>query len=147
MNVQTRTATDEDFAFARTVHHAAYRDVVERQFGPWDEVEQDTFFEQDWRPEAMAIILADGTPCGYWMVEDREDDIHVRELVIHPDCQSRGIGRRLLEQVQRRAGARGVPVRLGTYLRNRAVVLYERVGFREFDRTDTHILMAWRPPP
>jgi ribosomal protein S18 acetylase RimI-like enzyme len=143
MNVQTRAASDEDFTFARSVHHAAYRDVVERQFGPWDEAEQDTFFEQDWNPRATEMILADGSACGYWMVEDRDADIHIRELVIHPRCQSRGIGRYLLESVQRRAEARRVPVRLGTYLENRAVVLYERVGFREFDRTDTHILMEW----
>lgn len=147
MNVQTRAATDDDANFARSVHHAAYRDVVERQFGPWDEAEQDTFFDQDWKPEATEIVLADGTTCGYWMVEDRDADIHIRELVIHPDCQSRGIGRRLLDEVQRRAEARGVPVRLGTYLQNRAVALYERAGFREFDRTDTHILMAWFPAP
>jgi ribosomal protein S18 acetylase RimI-like enzyme len=147
MNVQTRAATDRDFVFARRVHHAAYRDVVERQFGPWDEAEQDTFFEHDWMLQATEMILADGSACGYWMVEDREADIHIRELVIHPRCQSQGIGRYLLESMQRRAQGRRVPVRLGTYLENRAVVLYERVGFREIGRTDTHILMEWFPAP
>jgi ribosomal protein S18 acetylase RimI-like enzyme len=147
MDVQTRPATHDDFVFARAVHHAAYRDVVERQFGGWDEDQQDAFFSQDWQLELAEIVLADGQRCGYRIVEERSTDIHLRELVVQPDCQSLGIGRFLLTKLQQRAGARQVPVRLGTLLQNRAIALYERLGFRIIDRTDTHILMEWSPEP
>ena len=146
VDIQTRPATIADIAFARDVHHAAYREVVERQFASWDERQQDAFFQQDWNPASTEIILADGKTCGYWMVEEREGDIHLREFVLHPSCQSRGIGRRLLEQLQARATARQVPIRLGTLVRNRAVALYERMGFRAFGHTTSHVLMEWTPP-
>jgi hypothetical protein len=34
--ITRRRATAADTAWARRVHHAAVRDVVERQFGTWD---------------------------------------------------------------------------------------------------------------
>jgi ribosomal protein S18 acetylase RimI-like enzyme len=143
MQPTTLPAAESDIAFARETHHLAYRDVVVRQFGQWDERAQDRFFENGWDSAEHAILLADGEPCGYAAIEERVDDTHVRELVIHPDHQEEGIGTSFLRQVQERARTLGVPVRLGTHLENRAQVLYKRLGFREFDRTETHILMEW----
>lgn len=37
LRITSRPATDADTDFARDVHHAAYRDVVIRQFGTWDD--------------------------------------------------------------------------------------------------------------
>ena len=41
MLLERRPATSSDTEFARISHHAAYRDVVRRQFGAWDEALQD----------------------------------------------------------------------------------------------------------
>ena len=143
MGITTRPALDADTDFARTVHHRAYRDVVVRQYGVWEEEAQDRFFENDWETAAFEIILCDGVPCGYTRVEDRGADVHVRELVILPEFQGRGVGSHVLRGVIERAKARRVPVRLGTQHANRAAELYRRLGFREFERTATHVLMDW----
>ena len=116
-----RRAEVADLEFARSTHHAAYRDVVERQFGPWDEAQQDAFFLTDWGPERKEVILSGGEPCGYCVVERREDDIHVRELVIHPDHQGHGIGTWLLQELQREATDASIPIRLGTFHQNKAL--------------------------
>lgn len=42
-----RPAVPADTHFARRVHHAAYREVVERQFGSCNEEQQDRFLEGD----------------------------------------------------------------------------------------------------
>jgi Ser/Thr protein kinase RdoA (MazF antagonist) len=144
-HVTLRPATAADTELARRVHHAAYRDVVERQFGPWEDAAQDAFFAADWGDATFEIILAGGTPCGYTCIEERDADLHVRELVIAPAFQGRGIGSALLRQVQRRARARGVPVHLGTFTQNRALALYERLGFREIARTAAHLTLRWTP--
>jgi GNAT superfamily N-acetyltransferase len=93
INVAYRPATEGDPEFAREAHHLASREVSEAQFGPWDETAQDRFFASDWRDAAHEIVLADGVPCGYVCIEDRAQDLHVREIVIHPAFQRRGIGR------------------------------------------------------
>lgn len=147
MRVTMRAARASDREFCRDTHHAAYRDVVLRQFGEWDEVRQDRFFADAWKPGVHEIVMADGADAGYCCVERRPDDIHVRELVIHPSFQNRGIGTALLEQWNTEATARAVPVRLGTFHENRAVELYRRLGFAEIERTPTHILMERGPQP
>lgn len=143
MEVTKRPALDSDTDFARDVHHQAYRAVVEQQFGPWVEAEQGRYFERGWADAVFEIVLCDGVPCGYVCVEDRDDDIHVRELVLLPEYQGRGIGSAILRGVLARARGRDVPVRLGTFHKNRAAHLYRRLGFREIGRTATHILLEW----
>jgi len=140
-----RPATDADRAFARRVHHLAYRDVIERQYGAWVEAQQDGFFESSWDSVPHDIILVDGEPCGYVSIEDRATDVHVRELVLAPDYQGREIGSAVLRTVIEGARARGVPVHLGTHLANRAAKLFRRLGFRQIGTTDTHFLFEWRP--
>jgi ribosomal protein S18 acetylase RimI-like enzyme len=144
MSFKLRKATQEDFSFALRTHHAAYREVIVAQYGTWDQAAQDGYFERSWNANVTEILLCDGQACGYTVVEDRPDDLHVDELVIAPDFQGRGVGTTLLRTAIERAASRGVPVRLRTCHLNRACALYQRLGFREFGRTDTHVLLERR---
>lgn len=133
-----------DMDFARSVHHRAYRDVIERQYGPWDAAHQDEFFEIAWSVAAHQIIFFDGVRCGYSCIETRDGHLYLRELVIDPDFQGRGIGTHIIRNVCEYATERGVPVRLQTHLVNRAADLYRRMGFKETERTGSHLLMEWK---
>jgi len=143
MRITKRPGLATDLEFVRWVHHRAYRDVVVAQYGRWNEEAQDEFFIAAWSLAPHDVILCDDVRCGYMCVEDRDNDIHLRELVIDPDSQGRGIGTHLIRDVFERATARGVPVSLATHRSNRAVNLYSRLGFRESGRTTSHILMEW----
>jgi GNAT superfamily N-acetyltransferase len=89
-------------------------------FGAWVEEQQDGFFEASWAAQPHEIILFEGEPCSYACVEDRPGDVDLRELLVAPDYQGRGIGSVVLEAVIDHACTRRVPVRLGTHLANRA---------------------------
>lgn len=144
MHITTRAAVHADMEFARSVHHRAYREVVLQQFGLWEEKAQDEFFAKGWSAAPHEIVLCDELPIGYICVEYSERVIHVRELVIDPDGQGQGVGTYILRGVLEHARVRQVPVRLGALHANRAVNLYRRLGFLEYGRTDTHILMESR---
>lgn len=144
MHITKQPGRGTDVEFARSVHHRAYRDVVVAQYGLWNEEAQDEFFIAAWSLAPHEVILCDDVRCGYMCVEDRDHDIFIRELVIDPVSQGKGIGTHILRDVIERAIARGVPVRLVTQRLNRAVNLYCRLGFRESGRTDSHILMEWK---
>ena len=143
MELTTRPADESDTSFAREVHHRAYREVVERQFGSWVDEQQDRFFESNWAGSTFEIVVCDGRPCGYVCIEDRDDDIHVREIAVAPEYQGQGIGSAILRDVMERARTRRVPVRLGTLHKNRALGLYRKLGFQEVGRTATHVLLEW----
>ena len=135
-----RSADASDTEFARDAHHRAYRDVVERQFGSWNREQQDGFFDRNWAGGGFQVLLYDNMPCGYVAVEQRKDDVYVRELVILPEFQNQGIGSAVLAEVFDLANSLEVPVRLQVLRENRARLLYERLGFTETGRTSTHIL-------
>jgi len=146
LDISLRPVTKADFEFVRSTHHVAYRDVVTRQWGQWDDKMQDEFFLKGWGAGETDVIVVDGMDCGYTSVVHRDADVLVRKLVIHPDCQGRGIGSRFLRGVLTKAARHGVPVRLNTCIENhRAQAFYSRLGFREVGRTESHVCLEALP--
>ncbi len=143
MLLERRSATASDTEFARISHHAAYRAVVSRQFGAWDEALQDRLFDEKWIPHQFEIVLCDGTPCDFLSAEDRPDHIYMSEIVIAPQFQGRGIGSQLLNEEMQRGRETQSPLRLQVLRENRAIELYRRLGFQECGTPETHIYMVW----
>lgn len=139
-----RRANHNDYAFGLGAHHQAYRDLVERQFGPWDESFQDEMFRREWEAHPVEILEWFGERAGWTIVEDREEDVHVRELIVHPEFQGHGVGTALLREAMDLAASRSVPVHVGTFVLNRSLSLYLRLGFSEIDRTETHVILRWQ---
>lgn len=143
--ITLQPATKEDADFARETHHQAYRDVVEKQFKEWNNVKQDQFFDESWDEKTHEVILFKGEPCGYIHQEVRPDSVYVHELVIHPKFQNRGIGSRILRNIIKLAESKNLSVLLQTFHANRAIGLYKKFGFKEYKRTQTHILLRRNP--
>jgi ribosomal protein S18 acetylase RimI-like enzyme len=145
VDITRRPARADDELFARYVHHLGYRDVVERQFGSWDEATQDRFFASDWSRGGFEIVECDGVPCGYVATDVRADAVSVREIVLLPAYQGRGIGTGLLLEVAELGRSQGVPMLLGALVENRAIALYRRLGFEEIGRDVTHVFLRLGP--
>lgn len=143
--IERRPATPEDFEFARTTHHQAYRDVVVRQFGSWDEELQDGFFTSAWNGSAHEILSSNGEMCGYLSIEENPDSIELHELVLLPKFQGKGIGGTLLREVIEKAKEKNVPVHLQVMKENKAAELYRRAGFTETGETGRHYQMEYKP--
>lgn len=141
VNVKCRPAEASDRPVAREIHHRAFREVVERQFGAWDESQQDEFFDGEWRRHPHDVVLLDGEAVGYLAVEHLADHVFVHNVVLDPAVQGRGIGTSLLSKVLDDALERHRSVRLQVLQANPAVSLYRRLGFVEIGRSPTHLLM------
>ena len=141
MNINLRFATPDDKEFCRRVHHLAYRDVIVRQFGQWNETLQDSFFEKNWISSALQIIEFGGRAVGCFSRDIRHDDISINEIEVLPQYQSQGIGTQLLVQQLDEARRLRLPIHLQVLRENRARNLYERLGFKAYDKTETHLLM------
>ena len=58
-------ATDKDKELVYSIKSSAYRDVVVKQFGEWNESWQRNFFDTNkWKPNKFNLIFLDGQPIG-----------------------------------------------------------------------------------
>ena len=138
-----RQASERDYAYARRVHHTAYRDMVIRQFGAWEEEVQDLFFDESWHSAAYELILVDGEPCGYCCIHEHESCLQLVEFAIDVSKQGRGIGSMFLAKFKQLAAAKGKRAQLNVMKSNtKAKALYERSGFSIYGENPSQFLLC-----
>lgn len=136
-------STPDDEAFLWRLNQLAYEDVVTAQFGGWDPVKQRTFFDNKLKTQSYLLIVGDDGPVGAVTKTWEEEALRLLELLILPEHQNRGIGTRVLRQLQDEARSRQRPLLLQVLHLNQARRLYERLGFRVMETTETHYRMRW----
>ncbi len=96
---------------------------------------------------AHYIVCVGGRPAGRMLVAAGEREIRLIDVALLPEHQSRGIGTSLIRGVQDRAAGAGLPVVLHVGKFNRAVRLYDRLGFAVTEDAGGHLRMQWDPRP
>ena len=123
-----------------------YQDLALATWGHWDEARHRRQWAECWERGDIFTVERDGERVGMIQLHERDDLVEVGEVQIQPRHQGRGIGSRLLRDVQARAHAQRKAVSLSTGLRNlRAVRLYERLGFQHVSQSETHVHMQSVP--
>jgi ribosomal protein S18 acetylase RimI-like enzyme len=141
LQIRLQPATWDDFDFLWALHQAAMHDYVDRTWC-WDPAVQETHFAKSFDPAALQIIHADGVAAGYLSVKRQPESMHLAAIALEPGFQKRGIGTALLRTLMDEAAAGGLPVDLQVLKVNPARQLYERLGFRVYEETETHYRMT-----
>ncbi|MET8831166.1 GNAT family N-acetyltransferase [Streptomyces sp. NPDC004610] len=127
-----RAATQEDIAAVKAVTDAAYRRYIARIGVVPQPMEADHAAEV-----AAGRVFVTGVPVtGLVVLRARADHLFLDSIAVHPDAHGRGAGRRLLEFVDARARALGLPeVRLYTNaLMWENQEIYPRFGYEIVER-------------
>jgi GNAT superfamily N-acetyltransferase len=123
-----RPAACDDLAFASGIYLETMRYVTDR-LPDFDEATHMAGFADRFRPEEVRIVVQDGKDVGWLQVSETDDEIFLKQVFLQPESQGRGIGSGLVMDLIERGRRVGKPVRLGVVKINRAVRLYERLGF------------------
>src|SRR2546430_14447283 len=143
--------TDEDFLIE--LYKSSRGDDL-RGLG-WDEDRISEFLEMqyvaqrnlqgDHQRVSDQLVLMSGKPIGRLVVETSADEIRCVDLALLADYRNRGVGTLLIQRLQEQARPANIPLRLQVIRFNRAVSLFERLGFRRTRETGTHFQMEWLP--
>jgi ribosomal protein S18 acetylase RimI-like enzyme len=137
MRYELKPCTEVDRDWAYTLKSEAYREVVERQFGPWNEPFQRELFATRWNPAMSRIIVVGGAPVGLLALEERNDGLWLNEIQIIKAWRGVGLGSLIIYDLVRRSS-----LRLQVLKENsRALQLYRRLDFKIDGETETHHLM------
>lgn len=148
MQYVLRCARDSDKAWLEQLRRLAYRELFSATWGDWDESRHQRQFADCWQRGSIQLVEIDGHSVGMLQLFELDELIEVGEIQIHPEHQGTSIGTGLLRDVIARARAQDKDVILSTGLMNlRAAGLYERLGFEETERSDTHIHFRYYAKP
>jgi orotate phosphoribosyltransferase len=135
-----RHATETDLDFLYSLHVATMKEYVEKVWG-WDDAYQEARFRENYAPAHLQIVTYDGRDIGMLSAEERDEDLFLRTIEIHPDFQSKGIGTAIINSIIANGAQKNKVVFLQVLKVNPARQLYENLGFSVIEETKTHYKM------
>jgi ribosomal protein S18 acetylase RimI-like enzyme len=123
---------------------------------PWDDAAKEAFLRMQFSaqdrwyheqtPDASyQVVLVDGEPAGRLYVDRRADEIRIVDISLLPEYRGRGIGSALLGDVLAEADAARKRVSIHVERFNRALGLYERLGFAQVEDQGVYLLLERAP--
>jgi ribosomal protein S18 acetylase RimI-like enzyme len=102
-------------------------------------------YAKDFPHAKDSIVLNEaGEPIGRFFVETAADYIHLLDIALLESVRGKGVGAGLIQELIDRARASDIPVRLRVQPANRALRLYQRLGF-EVVSSGMQLEMELRP--
>jgi ribosomal protein S18 acetylase RimI-like enzyme len=107
---------------------------------------QTSHYAQHYAGMSADVILVDDMPAGRLLVARWDEEIRVVDISILPEVRGRGAGTVVLRRLLDEAAAVGKRLSVHVERENRAVALYERLGFRPVgEHGVVYVLMEWDP--
>ena len=101
-----RQVTVADYAFLFHLHKASMKDYVTQTWG-WDEMVQQTLFQERFEPSRLQIVVVDGCDVGVLSVKQQSDTLVLANLQILPDGQKQGLGTAIIRALLWQASQQG----------------------------------------
>ena len=136
MNISLRSVTPDDHAMISELAEITLRPLIEAASGTWDE----TAPRID--PATHHIIQINGVDGGLMILEEHDEHIHLKALLLHPEIQGLGIAKTLLRQLQAEALARSQQIRLTAIKDSPAFIWYRREGYAVTETSGPYVVLA-----
>lgn len=150
-SLRLRPITREDDSFLARVYASARAeelavtgwaeqvkaDFCRRQFDA-----QSAYYAANYPEAAFQIIERDGWPIGRLYVARGEKEIRIVDITLLPEFRGSGIGTKLLRELQDEARAAGKTLTIHVERFNRALGLYQRLGFEQIEDKGVYLLMS-----
>ncbi|MGB9180194.1 MAG: GNAT family N-acetyltransferase [Pyrinomonadaceae bacterium] len=152
VNLRQVRSADEPFLFR------LYASTRAEEFAavPWSEEQLQAFlitqftsqqrvYDAQYPQAEHHIILYDDVAAGTIRANQTKDEIHLIDLALLPEYRNIGIGSSVLKEYLAEGRRSGRVVSLNVLKTNRAIRLYERLGFSFAGEDGAYLLMLSRP--
>jgi len=155
--VQLRPITPEDaellcriYASTRTeeLAHVPWTPEQKAAFLRMQFEAQHAHYQQHYRGADFLVVLRGELPVGRLYLHRSAGDLRIVDIALLPEHRGTGLGEALLRELQQEARESGRKLSIHVERMNRALGLYQRLGFRTVqDEGGVYLLMEWTPPP
>jgi ribosomal protein S18 acetylase RimI-like enzyme len=154
MPVTLRPARADDEPFLFALYGSTRAD--EMAAWGWEPAQRDAFLQMQFRaqrrqyealpaPAEQRIICRDDRPIGWIATIDDQQALRLADIALLPEERNHGIGTALIQGLLDQAAGAGRPVQLHVLRTNRAIRLYQRLGFTIIGDDGIRLLMERRP--
>jgi len=151
-SVRLRPITPEDDSFLARVYASSRAEEL-AQTG-WTEEDKAVFCRRQFDAQSahyaanypgasLQVIERDGQPIGRLYVARWEREIRIMDIALLPEFRGAGIGTKLLRDLQAEARSAGKSLTIHVERFNRALQLYQRLGFEQVEDKGVYLLMKW----
>lgn len=107
---------------------------------------QHLYYQQMYFHKQFSIVEYKGQPAGRLYLDHRADEIRIVDIALLPGFRNLGLGEHMLRNIMNDAAASNKSVSIHVERHNRALHLYDRLGFRVVNEDNpVYFLMEWRP--
>jgi ribosomal protein S18 acetylase RimI-like enzyme len=106
---------------------------------------QSAHYAQHYTGMTSDVILVDGEQAGRLLVARWTHEIRIVDISLLARCRGRGTGSELLAELMDEATEMGKRLSIHVERHNRALGLYERLGFEPVGETGVYLRMEWDP--
>ncbi len=155
MEVALRPATAADEALLRRVYAGTREE--ELALTGWTDAEKEAFvamqfaaqsahYAQHYPAMSADVVLVEGEPAGRLLVDRWDAEIRIVDIALLPRARGRGAGGALLADLVAEAAAAAKRLSIHVERNNRALGLYERLGFKPVGEAGIYLRMELAPP-
>jgi len=101
-------------------------------------------FLKTFEPDDTKLITLNGSLAGFFVVREFPDHLYLDHLYIREARQGQGLGRFVVETLQKEATKRSIPIRLIALEGSRANAFYASCGFTVTSRQDVDVGYEWK---
>ena len=106
---------------------------------------QHLYYQQNYPRANFQVITGNGQVAGRLYLDRRPAEIRIVDITLLPAFRNRGFGVQILQNLQAEAAVADKPLTIHVERQNRALQLYERLGFRPVETGNAvYLLMEWR---
>lgn len=131
--INFRQATARDLVWMENLHTENMKGYVERIYS-WNPV----LFRNNFQAQEYKIIKFKTKFIGFIKILFGDSDIYLGEIQLKKEYQNRGIGTKLIESLIEESELSGKKLWLKVVKGNPAENLYQRLGFKVFEESETH---------
>jgi ribosomal protein S18 acetylase RimI-like enzyme len=117
-------------------------DFCRRQFDA-----QSAYYTANYPEASFQIIERDGWPIGRLYVARWDKEIRIVDITLLPEARGWGVGTKFLRDLQEESRAAGKSLTIHVERFNRALRLYQRLGFKQIEDKGVYLLMEWTAAP
>ncbi len=152
--LERRPIEKKDWPFLRKLYASTRWEELEPV--GWSDDQKHTFldsqfdaqwdhYEKHYKGASFDLLLYQGEKAGRFYLHQGKSDLRIVDIALIPAFRGGGLGRYLFEETQAKGRACGTMVSIHVERNNRALGLYERLGFTVADEVGPYFLMKWFP--